>query len=91
MSPIDMEGILKSVQAIKDIRAAKKRGESQSEKDEARDQRPILPSTKEPTDWPSGVTPGMRKGGRVKKTGMYRVHKGERVVGKRAHARSKAR
>jgi hypothetical protein len=35
------------------------------------------------------ILASMRKGGRVKKTGVYRLHKGERVLNKRQAGRTK--
>ena len=71
--------------------AKEQKDETQAEKDKRREERAKIGSTKESTDWPAGGIPGMRKGGRVKKTGLYRVHKGERVVGRRKSHRETRR
>ena len=82
------QGIIAAWGAMKGSKEQK--DESQSEKDKLRKERP--PTGKPPAEYPEGVIPGsMRKGGRVKKTGLYRVHKGERVVGRRQSHREKGR
>jgi hypothetical protein len=69
--------------------AKEQKDESQKEKDKRRAER--TKTGQPPAEYPEGVVPGMRKGGRVKKTALYRVHRGERIVSKRQSHREKGR
>lgn len=82
------QGIIGALSPL--MKAQEQKDESQKEKDKRRAERSPLLSSAQEAEAPTGaVVSSLRKGGRVKKTGNYRVHKGERVVGRRSVSRSK--